>query len=92
MKRKREKVFIPKTKDDKEIFYFLAMCNDKDGDFLEIPDKKRKTDDYVRLLFIADFFELKAPMDRLLEEAVEKKRLDEIKSAGGSWKTTAIPY
>lgn len=78
MKHKGKNDALFKTKYEREIGYFLFMCGEEDANFFSVPDKKRKTDDYVRLMLIAVAFNLNAPMLRILREAEDRKRDKEV--------------
>lgn len=78
MKHKGKNDELFKTKYEREIGYFLFMCGEEDANFFSVPDKKRKTDDYVRLMLIAVAFNLPAPMMRILREAEDRKRAEEV--------------
>lgn len=78
MKHKGKNDELFKTQREREIGYFLFMCGEEDANFFSVPDRKRKTDDYVRLMLIALVFNLPAPMMRILKEAEEKKRDKEV--------------
>lgn len=67
-----------KSRFDREIMLFLSMCRHDDSNFLNLPDKERKTEDYVRLIVISLALNLKSPMIRLLGEAERWKREEEI--------------
>ena len=54
---------------ENEILMFLAICSDKDRDFLDIPPKSRKTEDYARLITIARIAEFHNVIMRLFAEA-----------------------
>ena len=63
---------------EKEIMVFFEMCGEEDRKFWGIPDKQRKTDDYVRLLIIPVALGLRFPMVRILGEAEKRKREESV--------------
>ena len=44
---------------DREVLLFLNMCKEEDGNFLNLPLKKRKIEDAVRLLCITTALSLR---------------------------------
>ena len=46
---------------DREVLLFLNMCKKEDGNFLNLPLKKRKIEDAVRLLCITTALSLRGP-------------------------------
>lgn len=61
---------------EKEITCFLMLSSEKDVKFLDIPKRKRKTEDYVRLMCITMTFGFKGAFLKLAGEA--GNRIDEI--------------
>lgn len=55
---------------------FLSLCGEKDRKFLEVPQKKRKTEDYARLITITLIFGFKQVSMQLLGKA--GKRIGEV--------------
>lgn len=39
-----------------ELELFLRMCSEQDRKFIDVPRKKRKSEDYARLMMIANVF------------------------------------
>lgn len=66
------------TEEGREITYFLIMCKPKDINFLGIPDVDRKTEDYARLILIANILELRGAVLRLVSEAERWGRINEV--------------
>lgn len=46
---------------EQEVVLFLKMCKKEDGNFLNLPLKKRKIEDAVRLLCITTALSLRGP-------------------------------
>lgn len=64
-----------REKQKNDTIYFLCLCGKKDREFLRIPDRERKTDDYVRLMCISLIFGFHYPAMRLLRESEDQKRV-----------------
>jgi len=64
-----------KEKQKNDAIWFLCLCGEKDREFLRIPDRERKTDDYVRLMCISLIFGFHYPAMRLLRESEDQKRV-----------------
>lgn len=62
---------------DREVLLFLNMCKEEDGNFLNLPLKKRKIEDAVRLLCITTALSLRGPFFFSVINA-EEKRFDEL--------------
>ncbi len=69
-----EEVFYANYED--EMACFIMLCNERDINFLDIPKRKRKTEDYVRLMCIALTFQWKGVFLKLVSES--DNRTDEI--------------
>ena len=61
---------------DREVLLFLNMCKKEDGNFLNLPLKKRKIEDAVRLLCITTALSLRGPFFSVIN--AEEKRFDEL--------------
>ena len=61
---------------DREVLLFLNMCKEEDGNFLNLPLKKRKIEDAVRLLCITTALSLRGPFFYVIN--AEEKRFDEL--------------
>ena len=61
---------------DREVLLFLNMCKEEDGNFLNLPLKKRKIEDAVRLLCITTALSLRGPFFSVIN--AEEKRFDEL--------------
>ena len=61
---------------DQEVLLFLNMCKKEDGNFLNLPLKKRKIEDAVRLLCITTALSLRGPFFSVIN--AEEKRFDEL--------------
>ena len=61
---------------DREVLLFLNMCKEEDGHFLNLPLKKRKIEDAVRLLCITTALSLRGPFFSVIN--AEEKRFDEL--------------
>ena len=61
---------------DREVLLFLKMCKEEDGNFLNLPLKKRKIEDAVRLLCITTALSLRGPFFSVIN--AEEKRFDEL--------------
>ena len=63
---------------NEDIANFLILCSARDRLFLDIPDSERKTEDYARLMYISARFGFWCIFNRLIDEAQQQKRYDEI--------------
>ncbi len=61
---------------EQEVLLFLNMCKEEDGNFLNLPLKKRKIEDAVRLLCITTALSLRGPFFSVIN--AEEKRFDEL--------------
>lgn len=61
---------------DQEVLLFLKMCKEEDGNFLNLPLKKRKIEDAVRLLCITTALSLRGPFFSVIN--AEEKRFDDL--------------
>ena len=61
---------------EQEVVLFLKMCKKEDGNFLNLPLKKRKIEDAVRLLCITTALSLRGPFFSVIN--AEEKRFDEL--------------
>lgn len=61
---------------DRDVLLFLNMCKEEDGNFLNLPLKKRKIEDAVRLLCITTALSLRGPFFSVIN--AEEKRFDEL--------------
>ena len=61
---------------DREVLLFLNMCKEEDGNFLNLPLKKRKIEDAVRLLCITTALSLRGPFFSVIN--AEEKRFAEL--------------
>lgn len=61
---------------DREVLLFLNMCKKEDGNFLNLPLKKRKIEDAVRLLCITTALSLRGPFFSVIN--AEEKHFDEL--------------
>ena len=75
------KDFFDKQEWDNEILTFLVLCSPEDAAFMSTPAKKRKAEDYVRLMTLALVFGFRRVSMRVLQEAEEKGA--DIAGAGG---------
>ena len=61
---------------EQEVLLFLNMCKEEDRNFLNLPLKKRKIEDAVRLLCITTALSLRGPFFSVIN--AEEKRFDEL--------------
>ena len=61
---------------EQEVLLFLNMCKEEDGNCLNLPLKKRKIEDAVRLLCITTALSLRGPFFSVIN--AEEKRFDEL--------------
>lgn len=66
------KDFFDKQEWDNEILTFFVLCSPEDVAFMSTPAKKRKAEDYVRLMTLALVFGFRRVSMRVLQEAEEK--------------------
>ena len=63
---------------EQDLKALMIMCNESDQKFFGIPNKRRKTEDYTRLIIIAWALNLRGAAVVLLGEAERKKRDKEV--------------
>lgn len=63
---------------EQDIPPFLALCSEKDRQFLLKRDSDRTTEEYVRLLYIGLAFKMRGVFFRILGEAEHRGRADEV--------------
>ena len=63
---------------EQDIPPFLALCSEKDRQFLLKRDSDRTTEEYVRLLYIGLAFKMRGVFFRILGEAEHRGHADEV--------------
>lgn len=73
---KSEDKFLSSLEND--ILGFLYMCDKSDIEFINKPDSARSNEDYLRLCIISLTFGLKGAFLRIVKEAEDNDRIDEM--------------